>query len=55
MTLDEWNDDDIDSMVEVGGNASANSIYEAYIPDGISKPRPNASHDQRSSFIRCRC
>ncbi|XP_031130153.1 ADP-ribosylation factor GTPase-activating protein AGD12-like [Ipomoea triloba] len=52
VTLDEWNDDDIDSMVEVGGNASANSIYEAYIPDGISKPRPNASHEQRSSFIR---
>ncbi|XP_019170392.1 PREDICTED: ADP-ribosylation factor GTPase-activating protein AGD12-like [Ipomoea nil] len=52
VTLDEWSDDDIDSMVEVGGNASANSIYEAYIPDGIRKPRLDASHDQRSSFIR---
>lgn len=41
-------------MVEVGGNASANSIYEAYIPEGISKPGPDASHDQRSNFIRYR-
>lgn len=52
VTLDEWSDDDIDSMVEVGGNASANSIYEAYIPEGISKPRPDAGHEQRTSFIR---
>lgn len=52
MTLDEWSDDEIESMIEVGGNASANSIYEAYIPEGISKPRPDASHEQRSKFIR---
>ncbi|KAL2474933.1 ADP-ribosylation factor GTPase-activating protein AGD12 [Abeliophyllum distichum] len=52
VTLDEWSDDDIEAMIEVGGNASANSIYEAYIPDGVSKPRPDASHEQRSKFIR---
>ncbi|CAA2980833.1 ADP-ribosylation factor GTPase-activating AGD12-like [Olea europaea subsp. europaea] len=52
VTLDEWSDDEIESMIEVGGNASANSIYEAYIPEGISKPRPDASHEQRSKFIR---
>ncbi|PHT29134.1 putative ADP-ribosylation factor GTPase-activating protein AGD13 [Capsicum baccatum] len=51
VTLDEWSDDEIDAMVEVGGNASANSIYEAYIPEGISKPGPDASHEQRSKFI----
>lgn len=52
VTLDEWSDDEIDAMVEVGGNASANSIYEAYIPEGISKPGADASHEQRSKFIR---
>lgn len=52
VTLDEWSEEDIDSMVEVGGNSSANSIYEAYIPKGISKPKPNASIDERSKFIR---
>lgn len=52
VTLDEWSDDEIDAMVEVGGNASANSIYEAYIPEGTSKPGPDSSHDVRSRFIR---
>ncbi|CAH9077094.1 unnamed protein product [Cuscuta epithymum] len=52
VTLDEWSDEGIDAMIEVGGNASANSIYEAYLPDGISKPGPDASHEQRAKFIR---
>ncbi|KAI3697554.1 hypothetical protein L6452_30647 [Arctium lappa] len=52
VTLDSWTDGEIDAMIEVGGNASANSIYEAYIPEGISKPKPDASQDQRSNFIR---
>ncbi|KAK9706948.1 hypothetical protein RND81_07G163200 [Saponaria officinalis] len=52
VTLDEWSDEDIDAMIEVGGNAAANSIYEAYIPEGCSKPGPDASHDNRMSFIR---
>lgn len=52
MTLDEWSDEDIDAMIEVGGNAAANAIYEAFIPDGFSKPGPDASHDDRMRFIR---
>lgn len=52
VTLDEWSDDEVDSMIEIGGNASANSVYEAFIPDGVSKPGPDASHDQRMQFIR---
>ncbi|KAL1205357.1 ADP-ribosylation factor GTPase-activating protein AGD12 [Cardamine amara subsp. amara] len=52
VTLDEWSDEEVDSMIEIGGNASANSIYEAFIPEGSSKPGPNASHDQRMRFIR---
>lgn len=52
VTLDAWTDTEIDAMIDVGGNASANSIYEAYIPKGISKPGPNANQDQRSNFIR---
>ncbi|GER24654.1 calcium-dependent ARF-type GTPase activating protein family [Striga asiatica] len=54
VTLDEWSDGEVDSMIEVGGNASANSIYEAYIPEGVSKPRPEASHEERSKFIRAK-
>ncbi|KAG2249092.1 hypothetical protein Bca52824_088720 [Brassica carinata] len=52
VTLDEWSDDEVDSMIEIGGNASANSVYEAFIPDGVSKPGPDASLDQRMQFIR---
>ncbi|WZZ51054.1 hypothetical protein YC2023_051161 [Brassica napus] len=47
---DEWSDEEVDSMIQIGGNASANSIYEAFIPDGFSKPGPDATHDLR--FIR---
>ncbi|XP_061339693.1 probable ADP-ribosylation factor GTPase-activating protein AGD13 [Gastrolobium bilobum] len=52
VTLDEWSDDEVDAMIEVGGNSSANSIYEAYIPEGYTKPGPDAGHEQRSKFIR---
>ncbi|KAM0943028.1 putative Arf GTPase activating protein [Dioscorea sansibarensis] len=52
VTLDPWGDDDIDSMVEVGGNSSANSIYEAFLPKGVSKPKQNASNEERTNFIR---
>ncbi|CAH1450405.1 unnamed protein product [Lactuca virosa] len=53
MTLDSWSDVEIDAMIEVGENASANSIYEAYIPQGISKPRPDATQKDCSKFISC--
>lgn len=52
VTLDEWSDDEIDAMIEVGGNSSANSIYEAYIPEGYTKPGPDASHELRAKFIQ---
>ncbi|OMO73846.1 C2 calcium-dependent membrane targeting [Corchorus olitorius] len=51
VTLDEWSDEEIDAMIEVGGNASANAIYEAYIPENYSKPGPDSSHDERRRFI----
>lgn len=52
VTLDEWSDEDVGAMIEVGGNAAANAIYEAFIPEGCSKPGPDASHDDRMRFIR---
>lgn len=54
VTLDDWSDAEIDSMMEVGGNASANAIYEAYIPASVKKPNPNASPEERSNFIRAK-
>ncbi|KAL8512617.1 hypothetical protein ACS0TY_018924 [Phlomoides rotata] len=54
VTLDEWSDDEVDNMIEIGGNAAANSIYEAYFPGGVSKPRADAAHEERAKFIRCK-
>ncbi|KAK7303565.1 hypothetical protein RJT34_14474 [Clitoria ternatea] len=54
VTLDDWSEDEIDAMIEVGGNASANSIYEAYFPEGYTKPGPDAGHEQRAKFIRAK-
>ncbi|XP_043806564.1 probable ADP-ribosylation factor GTPase-activating protein AGD13 isoform X2 [Manihot esculenta] len=52
VTLDEWSDEEIDAMIEVGGNSAANAIYEAFLPEGVSKPRPDANHAERMKFIR---
>uniref|UniRef100_A0A1D1YA64 ADP-ribosylation factor GTPase-activating protein AGD12 n=2 Tax=Anthurium amnicola TaxID=1678845 RepID=A0A1D1YA64_9ARAE len=52
VTLDEWSDDEIDSMVEVGGNSYANTIYEAFLPEGFTKPGPDANSEERTKFIR---
>ncbi|XP_038691003.1 ADP-ribosylation factor GTPase-activating protein AGD12-like isoform X2 [Tripterygium wilfordii] len=54
VTLDEWSNDEVDAMMEVGGNSSANSIYEAFIPEGFRKPGPDSSHDERTKFIRAK-
>lgn len=54
VTLDDWSDEDVDSMMEVGGNAAANAIYEAFIPEGYSKPGPDAGHADRLKFIRAK-
>ncbi|KDP34932.1 hypothetical protein JCGZ_09220 [Jatropha curcas] len=52
VTLDEWTDDEIDAMMEVGGNSAANAIYEAFIPETVTKPRPDANHEDRRKYIR---
>lgn len=52
MVSDEWTEDEIESMLEVGGNSYANAIYEAFLPQGYSKPNPDANHEERAKFIR---
>ena len=52
VTLDEWSDSDIDSMLEVGGNSYANSIYEAFLPKDHPKPKPDSTMEYRTKFIR---
>ena len=52
LTLDEWSDEEIESMIEVGGNSYANSIYEAFLPSEFSKPTADSSNEERARFIR---
>ncbi|KAK8618217.1 hypothetical protein V6N13_132218 [Hibiscus sabdariffa] len=52
VALDEWTMEEIDAMAEVGGNSAANAIYEAYIPEGYSKPGPDATLEERQKFIK---
>ena len=52
VSLDQWADDEINSMIEVGGNSYANAIYEAFLPEGYHKPHPDSSQEERADFIR---
>lgn len=52
VKLDEWTDDQVDALAEMGGNIVANKKYEACIPGNIYKPKPDSAIDERSDFIR---
>ncbi|XP_016537751.1 probable ADP-ribosylation factor GTPase-activating protein AGD11 isoform X4 [Capsicum annuum] len=52
VKLDEWTNDQVDGMIEMGGNTVANTKYEAAIPDSYRKPRPESSIEERTDFIR---
>ncbi|XWS65508.1 hypothetical protein CRYUN_Cryun05aG0119100 [Craigia yunnanensis] len=52
VKLDEWTDEQVDSLVNLGGNTVANNKYEAFLPDNLKKPRPDSSIEERSNFIK---
>ncbi|KAG0481245.1 hypothetical protein HPP92_011760 [Vanilla planifolia] len=52
VKLDEWTDDQVDWLIGRGGNAAVNNSYESFLPEGIEKPKPNSSIEERSDFIR---
>lgn len=52
VKLDEWTDEQVDALIKLGGNASANRKFEAHVPDIIKKPRPESSIEERSDYIK---
>ena len=52
MKLDEWTDEQVDSMIEGGGNTAVNLKYEAFIPEDVKKPKPDCPIEERTDFIR---
>ncbi|RZC74722.1 hypothetical protein C5167_050200 [Papaver somniferum] len=53
ITLDDCWNEEIEPMIEIGGNFSANSAYNAFIPDGIAKVGADSSHGRSSKLIKC--
>ncbi|KAG6424841.1 hypothetical protein SASPL_115261 [Salvia splendens] len=52
VKLDEWTDEQVDALIEMGGNNAVNFKYETNIPEDYSKPKPDASAVERADFIR---
>ncbi|KAL9683767.1 hypothetical protein QQ045_021192 [Rhodiola kirilowii] len=52
VKLDEWTDEQVDALIKLGGNTSANRKFEAYVPEMIKKPRPDSTNEERSDYIR---
>lgn len=52
VKLDQWTDDQVNSLVDLGGNTMVNWKYEACIPDNLQKPNPDSTAEERSDFIR---
>uniref|UniRef100_A0ACD5WL68 Uncharacterized protein n=1 Tax=Avena sativa TaxID=4498 RepID=A0ACD5WL68_AVESA len=51
VKLDEWTEDQVDFLNEIGGNIAVNNIYEAFLGN-YTKPRQDCSADDRNDFIR---
>ncbi|CAA0831411.1 Probable ADP-ribosylation factor GTPase-activating protein AGD11 [Striga hermonthica] len=52
VKLDEWSHEQVDALIEMGGNTAVNLKYEAHIPDNVKKPKPDSSAEERADFIR---
>ncbi|KAK8299118.1 hypothetical protein V6Z12_D05G301700, partial [Gossypium hirsutum] len=52
VKLDEWTEDLVDGLVNLGGNIVVNNKYEAFLPNNLNKPRPDSSIEERSDFIK---
>ncbi|KAH1046123.1 hypothetical protein J1N35_036907 [Gossypium stocksii] len=52
VKLDEWTDEQVDVLVNLGGNNVANNKYEALIPENLKKPTPDSSNEERADFIK---
>ncbi|GAA0166249.1 hypothetical protein Leryth_015318 [Lithospermum erythrorhizon] len=52
VKLDDWTDEQVDTLMELGGNRVANTNFETCLPKNIQKPKPGASIEERTKFIR---
>eukprot|EP00268_Persea_americana_P043610 TRINITY_DN4388_c0_g2_i1.p1 TRINITY_DN4388_c0_g2~~TRINITY_DN4388_c0_g2_i1.p1 ORF type:complete len:305 (-),score=58.99 TRINITY_DN4388_c0_g2_i1:245-1159(-) len=51
VKLDDWTEEEVEALEELGGNTVVNMKYEAFVPE-CKKPKPDSSVEERSDFIR---
>ncbi|KAF3336832.1 putative ADP-ribosylation factor GTPase-activating protein AGD11 isoform X2 [Carex littledalei] len=52
VKLDDWTNEQVDILVDRGGNAAVNMKYEAFLPEYYRKPKPESSSEERTDFIK---
>lgn len=52
IKLDGWTDEQVNLLVDGGGNAAINMRYEAFLPENFKKPTPDSPTEERVDFIR---
>ncbi|GAA0181663.1 GTPase-activating protein [Lithospermum erythrorhizon] len=52
VKLDDWTDEQVDTLMELGGNRVANMKFEACLTKNDQKPNPDATIEERTNFIR---
>ncbi|XP_077241677.1 calcium-dependent ARF-type GTPase activating protein family [Tasmannia lanceolata] len=52
VKLDEWTEEQVDSLEDMGGNTAVNMRYEAFLPENLRKPKPDSPIEERVDFIR---
>jgi hypothetical protein len=52
LRLDEWTEDQVDSVARMGGNASINEQLEWHVP--IPKPGPLSTGEERRQYVRAK-
>ncbi|GAA0187035.1 GTPase-activating protein [Lithospermum erythrorhizon] len=52
VNLDDWTSEQVDILMELGGNRVVNMKFEACLPENFDKPKLDASIEERTDFIR---
>lgn len=52
VKLDDWTDEQVDDLEELGGNTVVNAKYEGAMPENVKKPKPDSLIEERTYFIR---
>ncbi|KAG9147747.1 hypothetical protein Leryth_018812 [Lithospermum erythrorhizon] len=52
VKLDDWTDEQVDTLMELGGNRVANMNFEACLTKNSLNPKPDATIEERTHFIK---